>query len=833
MLRLQTLALLLAFAPLALGSALSGQSLVAQYQTLLDPPLRQQAVVEQAAFSWDALNFKLTSGMLSLGGPAGHGATTAVFLGRGELDVLPPNPIATQQMQFLLDRSSLALPFTEAIFRFASGAQFQQVVGARVSFHPAQPGTVADQELSKRAELVSRRGLMSVARQMLALDAARPVPSPGWFLAALKTSSGWVLAQYDPLDAEAVKVHAFRQRPAYGASVFDDVWAHFPGEANAAAPPGTVAPLPAPDRLDQYNLNVTIPSNLDMQVAARWQVAAVKGGRGLLLQLDPNLRVNAAHLARGAPVEYVQPPDPGRNPDPFYMGSWIYLRLPQALAPGQSVQLAMDYRGQYIITKVGTGNFFVQSSGWYPSNTFGPPFQRASYQMQFANPAKYQLVATGVRQSEHTANGQEVSLWTTPVPLTVAGFAFGAYRELSKPVQLPGGQTDTVNVLTNKNPDDLFASINHANELGGFSTSQDSGGAGGMPSGAAGLESQPGPPMPIGTLNTTHLAPTALAQVGAALQFMTSLYGPYPYQSLSVVPIPYPYGQGWPGLLYLSDLSFLDSTQQDALGLGLSAMNQLSDTFRAHETSHQWWGHRVGWASYHDQWLSEGLANGSALLFQMAADGEHAGLQTLQQWKTQLQAKSIFGHRHGLDGALWLGSRLSSSADPQGYQIITYDKGGYVLYMLWEMMLDTRSKQPDAAFVAMMHDFTSTYANRNASTADFQRIVEKHMTPDMDIEGDHSMNWFFQEYVYRTGIPQLSFRASWAPDSGHTKLTMTVENPGNWQGLLPVTIWVGKKSLRGQLKITQPQETIPIELGFTPTRVVANQNLGMLVDVKQ
>ena len=27
----------------------------------------------------------------------------------------------------------------------------------------------------------------------------------------------------------------------------------------------------------------------------------------------------------------------------------------------------------------------------------------------------------------------------------------------------------------------------------------------------------------------------------------------------------------------------------------------------------------------------------------------------------------------------------------------------------------------------MMHDFVTTYANRNASTADFQRIVEKHM----------------------------------------------------------------------------------------------------------
>jgi len=27
-----------------------------------------------------------------------------------------------------------------------------------------------------------------------------------------------------------------------------------------------------------------------------------------------------------------------------------------------------------------------------------------------------------------------------------------------------------------------------------------------------------------------------------------------------------------------------------------------------HEVAHQWFGHAVSWASYHDQWLSEGFA---------------------------------------------------------------------------------------------------------------------------------------------------------------------------------------------------------------------------------
>ena len=38
-------------------------------------------------------------------------------------------------------------------------------------------------------------------------------------------------------------------------------------------------------------------------------------------------------------------------------------------------------------------------------------------------------------------------------------------------------------------------------------------------------------------------------------------------------------------------------------------------SFFAHETAHQWWGHIVLWRSYRDQWLSEGFAEYSGLLY--------------------------------------------------------------------------------------------------------------------------------------------------------------------------------------------------------------------------
>jgi len=39
-------------------------------------------------------------------------------------------------------------------------------------------------------------------------------------------------------------------------------------------------------------------------------------------------------------------------------------------------------------------------------------------------------------------------------------------------------------------------------------------------------------------------------------------------------------------------------------------------------------------------------------------------------------------------------------------------------------------------------------------------IVEKHMTHNMDLDGNHKMDWFFNEYVYGTERPQYQFHAT-------------------------------------------------------------------------
>jgi aminopeptidase N len=74
------------------------------------------------------------------------------------------------------------------------------------------------------------------------------------------------------------------------------------------------------------------------------------------------------------------------------------------------------------------------------------------------------------------------------------------------------------------------------------------------------------------------------------------------------------------------------------------------------------------------------------------------------------------------------------------------------------MMWDRRTG--DQNFKATMQDFVKTYAGRAATTEDFKAMVEKHMTPEMDLEGNHRMDWFFNEYVYGTALPTYKMDSS-------------------------------------------------------------------------
>nr|MDQ3819337.1 hypothetical protein [Acidobacteriota bacterium] len=88
------------------------------------------------------------------------------------------------------------------------------------------------------------------------------------------------------------------------------------------------------------------------------------------------------------------------------------------------------------------------------------------------------------------------------------------------------------------------------------------------------------------------------------------------------------------------------------------------------------------------------------------------------------------------------------------------------------MMFDR--KDGDKRFIEMMTDFVKSNFNKDASTEDFKRAVEKYMTPQMDIDGNHRMDWFFNEWVYGTEVPAYHMDYSITP-SGDGKATINAK----------------------------------------------------------
>jgi hypothetical protein len=136
-----------------------------------------------------------------------------------------------------------------------------------------------------------------------------------------------------------------------------------------------------------------------------------------------------------------------------------------------------------------------------------------------------------------------------------------------------------------------------------------------------------------------------------------------------------------------------------------------------------------------------------------------------------------------------------------------------------------------------MHDLVDTYRLKAATTEDFKAIVEKHMSPQMDLDSNHKLDWFFNEYVYGTDLPAYHFEGDIAETatgtSLHYKLTQSGVSP-SFKMLVPIYLeFADGKILRiGSVHITGPstkEQTASLpKLPNKVKRVLINYNYDVL-----
>ena len=196
-----------------------------------------------------------------------------------------------------------------------------------------------------------------------------------------------------------------------------------------------------------------------------------------------------------------------------------------------------------------------------------------------------------------------------------------------------------------------------------------------------------------------------------------------------------------------------------------------------------------------------------------------------------LLSKDSNGNRPVDVGPIWLNYQTNAYLEPHESTDLIYEKGAYVLEMLRMLAEDSKSKDPDHVFIDTMRDFVSTYAARNASTADFQKIVEKHY--------GQSMDWFFNEWVYGTETPRYNFSYDLKDaGGGKTLLHMSLAQSDVSDGFfmkVPVYLWIeGTPHRLGLLSVKgSATSTADVPLPLRPNRVTLDEFHTVLAEEKQ
>jgi hypothetical protein len=290
------------------------------------------------------------------------------------------------------------------------------------------------------------------------------------------------------------------------------------------------------------------------------------------------------------------------------------------------------------------------------------------------------------------------------------------------------------------------------------------------------------------------------------------------------------HGQAFDGFLHLAESSY-------------SEHPGASELFRAHETAHEWFGHRVGWLSYRDQWLSEALAEYAAMVFvkSVVKGGDKFFEEILQvydyqirgdlrgtfskfnrPWLTQMSAASRYriapiGH----------GYRASSADVPAGYTVQTYIKGPLVLHMLRQLFLFRTHS--DDLFTKILRDYVREFSGKQATTADFQKVIERNAPGDW--------SWFFNNWIYRAEIPTVrwSYRVDQAGDKYSLSLTVKKSDvPPEFVFMVPVTVeFEGGKEGTFIMMVKDAEQTITRDLPMRPRNVVFAPKHSLLANIKK
>jgi len=691
--------------------------------------------VNDLRVSREDVSVYLTSGYLILAKKVNGVRSAALFsadvdAGDAEVVVMPPNRAERLSLASFTESPNLDEHFRVGMMLFSdeTGAELEKKIEADAREHGGyrrNPEEAARLAATWNEPLRTFIGNFSVRLVQDLLSSE----TPGFFfLATAGSRLGSFDIVYDPTLPEQITVGQIRQR---GQRAWFDIWTAFAGRAARAKGEGVTW---APFKAEDYRIDADLDDALGMRAVTRVKVTpAAAAARVLPFLISSRMRVSAVTID-GVAAEVYQQPSLGSD-NVYGNNDEVFLVIPAApLKPGQSYQFEFRHDGN-VITESGKGMFFVGARGtWYPH----PPADLTHFDLTFHFPRSLDLVATGDAVDKRVDGDRRTLHFRTSEPIRFAGFNLGHYQR--KCVSRDGFRIEVcANTPEEASPLPFAEAVPRMDEIAN--------------------------------------------EVISALQFMTAQFGPPPIHSLTVSPIPTTFGQGFPGLIYLSTLAYLTPDQRPAMAqTGEYTKIFYSDLMAAHETAHQWWGNLVTPASTRDDWLMEALANYSALMYLEKKKGHETLDRILDDYRAHLIAKTADGRVIESAGPVTWGVRLSSSQFPNAWQVITYEKGSWIIHMLRVRLGDERFRQ-------LLAELCRRYRFQSLTTDQFRRLAAQYLPPGSK---DPQLESFFDTWVYGTGIPVL--RLTYAIRG--TRVSGSVEQSGvpeDFTALAPVEIRTGQQ----------------------------------------
>lgn len=719
--------------------------------------------VNEFVLAKDAATFTLTGTLHLL--PAVQGKVTgAVFTGKGSMAYTPPIAVERGMLRILTKGEDFNETFEKAVFRFTDDTADK----IKAASSGAASGSASQaQDALKDIRQALRFQLKENLHARILNDVLSPA-SGGLFHAYIsgKKYSSKMVFMIDPQGVGFVAPETVALLS----------WADFAGGIYAAHHVSETyrnrqRQPPTPGAwfdIQHHKLETEIdPSGELKGDATTTFVSLIDGLTAAPFSLFPTLRVSSVTDGDGTALAFVQE---SKDEDADF---WIV--LPRPLKKGESFTVRTVYKGKDAVSAEGNDNFYpVARSNWYPNSTTGLK-DYATYDLTFAVHKRMQLVATGDFVEEKVEGDRMVSRWKSEHPSSVAGFNLGSFKRDEAQV----GDYMVV-ALANTRPSNSTSELLRLADMA---------------------------KMPVGSLTTASNNKVALSEAQIAVQLFNDYFGPISQKRIHMTQqTACNYGQAWPGVIYIPTCYYWSPAVRQQIGMQ-QTNGAYWDSVASHEVAHLWFGHAVGWNSYRDQWMSEGFSNLAASIFLQATYAKEPQ-RFRDYWKkmlTSITEKNQNGFRPNDVGPLTQGYRLSNGRTGNVTQNLIYPKGAYVLHMI-RMMMWNRD-EGDARFKALLRDFIATHRNSPVTTEDFKAIVEKHMLPEMDLNGDKTMNWFFNQYVYGTELPTYKLQQSVSNQGGQNVLSIKLTQSGVSDGfrmLVPLYIELqdGRVMRLGSARIT-------------------------------